>query len=240
MQSRWVTVGLVALATLGLAGLALADVPSDLTSTVSCECQPDPVGGSGAANPDECTLCPGGDGDPVDGTEDIVISVIVRNVLGQPLAGSNVVCTAAAVPAAGDAFAWDNDGTPIGDPIMDPQSATTAVGGTASFVYDQTAIVWNEIAGTGVTLPNLDFLVTAQGPGPGLPVTLQGCNPQLKVISYDMAAGDGLVGLQDFGDFASCWNTLDQRSDFNWSGGVVNLQDFGAFATHWDHKFADN
>jgi hypothetical protein len=228
---------LVVLASLGLASLALADVPSDLTSTVSCYCDADPAGGSGAAVPGtNCTICPSGDGVPSFGTEDVFVNVVVRNVLGQPLAGSTV--TVSSVAVAQDTVVWDDGLIPggAGDPDEDPQTAVSAADGSASFMFDEGGIGFNEVAGTPIAQPDLDFLVTAQGPGPGGPVVLVGCVPQLNMISFDMRGSDCNVGLLDFGDFATCFGAggIDTRCDFNWDT-LVNLVDFGHFATHWAH-----
>jgi hypothetical protein len=122
-------------------------------------------------------------------------------------------------------------------------SATSDALGNANFVLDEGGIEWDEVAGvTTVTLPNLDFTVTAQGPGGGGPVTLQSCTDglkaarSLKMISFDMYGGDILVGLQDLGDFATVYNTVAPRADYDWSGGNVALGDLGAFATHYNHQ----
>lgn len=220
-MQKWVTLGLVAAASLGLAGVSFADVPSSLTSTVVCQCVADPGGGASSQLPYKCTITPSG----TSPSEDVQVNIVVRNVLGAPLAGSTVVVTSVGV--GGATFIWDDGLIPV-EPDEDPQTAVSNGVGVANFVFDEGGVNNTPVP----TLPNLDFSVTASGPGPGGPVALAACAPQLQVVGYDLNAS-GAVNLADFGIFASDFGAGNPRSDFNWSGGGPNLADFGLFAAEF-------
>jgi hypothetical protein len=217
-MSKWVTFGLVAAASLGLAGVSSADVPSSLTSTVLCECHATAGGGASGALPLKCTITPSG----TNPSEDVHVHVTVRNVVGAPLAGSTT--TATSVGLAGAIFVWDNGVSPP-EADEDPQTGLSDAGGNVNFTFDEGGVNNAPVAAS----PNLDFAVTASGPGPGGPVTLAGCSPQLTVVSYDLNA-NGQVNSIDVGIFASDIGFANTRSDFNFSGGAVNSVDVGLFA----------
>ena len=234
------TVGIVCLA----AGLCYADVPSILTSTVEGSFEEGTTYGLDAGRQRLFgTVCPGGAIPPPFPTDMVWISVIVRNVLGQPLVGSPVTVTSRAV-VPGDVILWDPGPPPAWDLVPDdPQTGVTGPGGFILFIRDQAGIDWGVPAGLPVVLPNLDFDVWAAPPGGGVPVFLGGLVNQLSMSSPDKRAPTGVVGLPDFGDFAACFGAnqpiqIDQRCDYDWNG-VTNLIDFGYFAAHWNHKFDD-
>ena len=52
---------------------------------------------------------------------------------------------------------------------------------------------------------------------------------------HPLGAPNGAVGVQDFVQFGQDYNTVQPRSDFNWSGGVVGIQDFVLFGQHYNH-----
>lgn len=220
-MQKWVTLGLVAVASLGLAGVSFADVPSSLTSTVVCQCVADAGGGASSQLPNKCTITPSG----TSPSEDVQVNVTVRNVLGAPLAGSTVVI--ASVGVGGATFIWD-DGVLPAEPDEDPQTGLSNGSGVFNVVFDE-----GGVSNTATpTLPNLDFSVTASGPGPGGPVALAACAPQLQVLSYDLNAS-GQVNLVDFALFGSDFGAGASRSDFNWSGGAPNLVDFALFGAEF-------
>jgi hypothetical protein len=225
---NWVTVGLVAIGSLAIAGAAAADVPSELTSDVGCSCSADAVsGGASQALPLKCTISPSGGtptGGNLDPSDDINVSVVVRNVLSAPLAGSTVVVTSAAF--GGTTAYFDNGASPV-ESDEDPQTAVSALDGSANFVFDEGGVLIP--AGQG-GVANLDFAVTAAGPGPGGPVVLDPCPTDLTVHGYDLdndAGGD--CDLGDFGTFATYFTGGDLRGDFTHTAGV-GLPDFGLFA----------
>lgn len=218
---NWAILGLVAAASLGIAGNSLADVPSSLTSTVGCACTADPGGGASSQLPNKCTLTPSG----TNPSEDINVSVVVRNVLGAPLAGSTVVVSSVGVNGA--VFIFD-DGTIPFQADEDPQTGLSNGSGVFSGTWDEGGV---QMAGA-TTFPNLDFSTTASGPGPGGPVALAACAPQLSVISYDLN-GNGVVDLVDFAIFAGDLASNDDEANFNWNlggGDDVDLVDFALFA----------
>lgn len=222
-MQKWVTLGLVAAASLGLAGISFADVPSSLTSTVGCVCVADAGGGASSQLPNKCTITPSGTAP----SEDIQVNVTVRNVLGAPLAGSTV--TIASVGVGGATFIFDDGVAPI-ETDEDPQTGLSNGVGVFNVVFDEGGVINTAIP----TLPNLDFSITASGPGPGGPVALAACTPQLQIVSYDLN-GTGDVQLLDFAIFGSDFAAQNPRSDFNWSGAgsVVNLLDFALFGAEF-------
>lgn len=223
-MQKWVTLGLVVAAALGMTGSTFADVPSSLTSTVGCSCIADGLGGASGQLPNKCTIAPTGKGP----AEDIKVQVVVKNVLGAPLAGSTVNATAVGV--SGSSFIWDNGIAPP-EVVENPQTGTSDGAGNVTFTFDEGGA---SMAAAPV-MPNLNFTVTAQGPGPGGPVALASCSPQLSVLSFDLNA-DGNVNLTDFAIHASDLGGGALRSDFNWSG-ATNLTDFAQFAAHLGDTF---
>jgi len=210
---KWVTLGLVAVVTLGMAGYSFADVPSSLTSTVACTCVAGPGGAASTQLPYHCTIS------PANGTthaEDIKVSVVVRNVLGSPLAGSTVNATA--TPVGASTFIWN--------PAQNPQSIVSDGSGNANFTFRRGGVA----TGSSPSFPNLDYSITAQGPGAGSPVGLNACSPQLNVKGYDENASGG-VDLVDFALFSSDLGSGGARSDFNWSG-ATDLVDFALFSAN--------
>lgn len=223
-MQKWVTLGLVVAAALGMTASSFADVPSSLTSTVSCTCVADPLGGASTQLPTKCSITPAGK----NPSEDILVQVAVKNVLGAALAGSTVSATAVGV--GGTSFVWDNGVTPA-EPVENPQTGLSDGAGNVTFTFDEGGA---SMAASPV-LPNLNFTVTAQGPGPGGPVALAACAPQLNVLSFDLnLSGD--VNLVDFAIFGGDLGAGNLRSDFNWSGGV-NLVDFALFGAHMGDNF---
>jgi hypothetical protein len=215
---KWVTLGLVAAASLGFASSSSADVPSALTSSVICSCVADGLGGASTqAAANKCTISPRGG----IRSEDLIVAVTVRNVLSAALAGSTVNATAAATGVS--TFIWDNGVNPP-EAVENPQTGVSNGAGQVTFTFDEGGVTNNPTP----TLPNLNFSVTAQGPGPGSAVTLQSCSPQYSIVGYDSDAS-GAVALPDFGTFAGDFGAGNLRSDFNWDGGV-GLPDFGFFA----------
>lgn len=218
---NWVTLGLVAAASLGIAGISLADVPSSLTSTVGCTCTADAGGGASSQLPNKCTITPSGTAP----SEDINVAIVVRNVLGAPLAGSTVTVTSVGV--AGSTFIFDNGAIPV-EPDEDPQTGLSNGVGVFNGLWDEGGVV-----SAVTTFPNLDFSTTASGPGPGGPVALAACAPQLSVVSYDIN-GDGKVDLVDFAIFAGDLASNDDEANFNWNlggGDDVDLVDFALFGS---------
>src|SRR5262245_38744491 len=151
---NWVTLGLVAAASLGLAGVSFADVPSSLTSTVVCECHADPGGGASTQLPTHCTITPSG----TSPSEDVHVHVTVNNVLGAPLAGSTV--NISSVGVNGSTFIWDNGLLPGGDTDEDPQTGLSDALGKVNGTWDEGGVAHPAVT----TFPNLDYTVTATGP----------------------------------------------------------------------------
>lgn len=223
---NWVTLGLVAAVSLGVAGIAAADVPSALTSSVVCRCVADGLGGaSSQAAANKCTISDRGRGP----AEDLRVEIVVRNVLGAGLAGSTVSVTA--TPMGGATFLWD-DGVSPAEAVENPQTAVSDGTGNATFVFDEGGVS-NAAA---PVLPNLDMNITAQGPGPGGPVALVACPTKFSVLGFDENAS-GITDLTDFAIFATDYGAGNARSDFNWDG-PVNLTDFAQFAAHYNTSFA--
>jgi hypothetical protein len=217
----WVTLGLAAVASIGIVGASLADVPSQLTSSVGCTCVADGLGGvSTQTGANKCTISPRGGAK----SEDVKVAVTVRNVLGSVLAGSSVVVTA--VPVGGSTYIWDNGVTPP-EAAENPQTAVSDGFGNANFTFDEGGATNNPAP----TFPNLNFSVTAQGPGPGSAVTLNSCATQYSIVSYDSNAS-GLVDLLDFSTFATDFGAGNLRSDYTFDS-LVDLLDFSAFATNY-------
>jgi hypothetical protein len=212
-MTKWVTFGLVAAASLGLSMVAVADVPSDLTSTVDCYCTAN-AGGVGASSmlPLSCSIAPDG-GDPSD---DIHVDVVVNNILGNPLQNSNVTATAVAI----------NGATAVWCASENPQAQLSALDGSADFVFDNGTV--NLAAGLVQTL---DFDVTAQGPGPGAAVGLADCADPLTVISFDMINLDLVVNIVDFATFGAALAGNTPNGDFDFSG-TVGIIDFAMFGSH--------
>jgi hypothetical protein len=151
----------------------------------------------------------------------------VRNVLSAPLAGSTV--SVASAPFGGATAYFDNGVSPA-ESDEDPQTAVSALDGSANFVFDEGGVLIP--AGQG-GLANLDFSVTATGPGPGGPVALDPCPADLTVHAYDLdndAGGD--CDLADFGNFAAYFLAGDLRADYTHTAGV-GLPDFGLFAQNF-------
>lgn len=222
-MQKWVTLGLVAVATLAVAGSTFADVPSSLTSTVACSCTADPLGGASTqTGAGKCTIGPAG----AKFTEDLKCNCVIRNVLGAPLASSTVKAIATAVNGAG--YEWDPS---FGSPNEGTQTLTSDGSGNANFVFQHGGV---SVAASPV-LPDLNFVVTAQGPGAGGPVSLASCSPQLSVIGYDavFTPSPGTVDLFDFAQFGIDLGAGNLRSDFTWSG-VVDLFDFAAFGGNFN------
>jgi hypothetical protein len=230
MMRNWVTIGLVAIGSLMAVGAAFADVPSSLTSDVTCYCTADPAsGGASLALPNKCTISSSGGAGGTDPSDDLHVDVIVRNVLSQPLVGSTV--TAQAVAFGGTVAVWD-DGVspPITDTPENPQTGVSGALGDVAFVFDEGGL---SIPLGGGAAANMDLTVNAQGPGPGLPVLLENCTPDLTVHAFDLDADAGCdVDLIDFGFFGSYFVGGDTRADFNHVGGVT-LADFGLFAANF-------
>lgn len=229
---NWVTIGLVAIGSLAVAGAAVADVPSSLTSDVVCSCSADVAsGGASGALPLNCTISPSGGFGGTDPSDNINVAVIVRNVLSVPLAGSSVVVASA--PIGGAVFAFD-DGVAPPEADEDPQTAVSALDGSANFVFDEGGVV------TAAGAANLDFSVTASGPGPGGPVVLDDCDPDLYVLGYNLDAldaevpPDNDVDVVDFAIFASLFGLGPNRGDFNHSGGLTGVVDFALFAANFN------
>src|SRR5262249_22619418 len=163
---------------------------SSLTSSVTCRCVADGLGGaSSQAAANKCTIADEGRGP----AEDLRAEMVVRNVLGAALAGSTVNVTATVIGASTEV--WDNGINPP-EPVENPQTGLSAADGSANFVFDEGGIT----NGATPTLPNLDMNVTASGPGPGGAVTLNPCPTKFSVIAYDENA-DGSTDLTDFAIF---------------------------------------
>lgn len=195
-------------------------------STVNCRCAADPAsGGASTMLPLKCTISPSGGAGGTDPSDDILVIVFVSDAIGAPLPGSTVVVSHAAIGAT--VFIWDPGAPPIGDTDEDPQTAITNAIGQAIFKYDEGGA---RSPGCLGGMPNLDFTVTAQGPGPGGPVVLPNCVPDLTVHAYDLDA-DCDVDVVDFAIFASCFG-VGVRGDFN-HDGVANVIDFALFAANF-------
>lgn len=209
-MKKWVTFGLVAAASLGLTTAAVADVPSELTSTVDCYC----TGTASSMLPLHCTVSPDG-GTPGD---QVHVDVVVNNILGNPLQNSNVTATAVAV----------NGGAAVWCAGENPQAQLSALDGSADFVFDNGTV---NLPGV-VEIETLDFDVTANGPGPGGAVALNDCADQLRVISFDIDGLDLDVDIVDFAQFGATLGTVNARTDFNHSGGLTDIVDFAMFGAH--------
>jgi hypothetical protein len=222
---NWVIFGLVAVASVGVAGLSYADVPSALTSSVICRCVADGLGGASTqAAANKCTIADEGTGP----AEDLRVEITVRNVLGADLAGSTVSCTATAM--GGVTLIWD-DGVNPPQAVENPQTAVSDGLGHATFVFDEGGVLNAAVP----VLPNLDMAVTATGPGPGGAVSLIPCPVKFSVVGFDGNA-DGSTNLTDFAIFATDYGAGNARSDYNWDG-PVNLTDFAQFAAHYLKSF---
>jgi hypothetical protein len=226
-MQRFLIVGLMALATLGLAGLSIADVPNESNSTVACECIADAGTGIGSGKDEahECNICPGGD----KFTEDIWVHVIVRNHQNQPLTGSTVTVTAVALN--GETLSWDDGVSPV-EADEDPQVMLSAGDGSADFMYDEGGVDQLE---PNTTFPNVDFNVLMSGPGPGS--ASKTCDTQFEVTGFDHDIS-GIVDLPDLAVFGvQGWAAQDLECDYNHSDGAVpvDLIDFAMFAQSWGH-----
>lgn len=115
----------------------------------------------------KCTISPSGGGPNPAGffapSDDVRVDVVVVDLTGSPVAGSTVLCSSTAI--GGAVVAWDN-GPPDDE---DPQTGVSNAAGAVAFIYDEGGV---SIPAGGGGVPNLDFTVTAQGPGPGGPVVL--------------------------------------------------------------------
>lgn len=216
---NWVILGLVAVVTLSVAGMSSADVPSALTSSVICRCVA--TGGLGASTQEAANKCSVSN-EAVGPAENLRVEVTVRNVLGAVLAGSTVIATAA--PMGGASYGFCSG--------QNPQTAISDGSGNATFVINKLGA---SLVATP-TQPDLDYAVTAQGPGPGSAVTLVACPTKFSVIAFDENA-DLTTNLTDFAIFGTDFGAGNPRSDFNWDG-VVNLTDFAIFGAHFGHSCA--
>ena len=193
-----------------------------ITSSTECFLRADATGGiSSQMAANKGTISPSGRGP----SEDIHLRVTIRNVLGAPLAGATVVATATAT--SGAVFRWDDGSLPPGDTAENPQTAVTDASGVVELIYDEGGVMLQP----SPSLPNLDFAVTSQGPGPGGPVALAGCATRFSLLSFDLNA-DGRVDLTDFAIFSTDYVAGNPRSDFTWADGV-NLADLAAFTAHY-------
>lgn len=221
-MKKWVTFGLVAMASLALTSLAVADVPDGATSTVDCYCTGHAGGGASGTLPYNCTIGPAG----TSPSDVIHVDVVVNNILGNPLQNSNVTANAVAI----------NSATAVWCSGENPQSQLSALDGSADFVFSKGTV--NPVDPTPGTLTEtLDFDVSAMGPGAGGPVGLAACDPALVVISYDLVNLDLSVGLPDFAKFAADFASDDVEADFNHDRASnpdeVGLADFALFASHF-------
>jgi hypothetical protein len=224
---KWVTFGLVAVGSLALAAVSSADVPSELTSTVTCYCTALAAGGASQSLPDNCTISPDGGNDG----DEIHVDVHVRNILGQDLQNSTVTVVTALQNGAAEM--WCDSNTQVG---------LSDAGGLANFVYYEGSVI--PASPTPVPLtPTLDFDVDAVGPGAGGAVALEPCENSLTVISPEVSAGDLnlLVSSVDFTDFGDIFNNVgvlgdDHRGDLDHDraggGDVVDGVDFTIYASH--------
>jgi hypothetical protein len=167
------------LAVLSLAAVASAGIPSASTSTVEA------VGtGTPSCNPGEAVVCPAGD------LGQVVVTVTVRNIYGDPLPGQLVNCYA--VPVSGT-FCFC--------PGQDPQSSTTDVNGQAFFYYaffgGCGTLQWG--ADSGGIVFNPSNIITIASPD---------------------INGDCVVNLADFGQFAVNFLTVNPCEDYDCSGLV--------------------
>src|SRR5262249_22787688 len=158
-------------------------------------------------------------------SDDIHVLVTVRNVLGQGLAGANVV--AAATPIGSATFRWDDGSLPPGDTPENPQTGVSDGLGHVEVIYNEGG---GALPPTPL-MPDLDFTVTTQGPGPGGPVQIPGCPTPFSIIGVDLNA-DGRVNLTDFAIFGTDYGAGNPRSDFNWDSRV-NLTNFAMFSAHY-------
>lgn len=207
--------------------LARAGDPPFYVADIDCHCVADAASsGASLALPFNCTISPSGGAGGTDPSEDVRVDVIIRNVLYAPIAGATVVVTP--VPFGGVVMRWDDGSSPAGDTDERNETGITAADGSVEFLFDEGVVAIPSGLGG---LPNLDFQLTAQGPGPGGPVVLPPCPVDLTVHGYDQDA-DGDVDLRDFGTFATRFRTGDLRADFTHTTGV-GLADFGLFAANY-------
>lgn len=225
------TVFLAGVAALACGASESAAQPDPAMSLVRCFCEPDPTdGGASGLLPDRCTITPsgGGPGLPpaVNRSEDIIVSVLVRDAFGAPLAGIPV--TAMPVALAGAIFRFDDGLVPggPGDPFEGSQTVVTGLSGSADFLFDEGGVDLSAVVGFPV--PTLTMSIIAAG------VPLVPCPTPLMVTSYDMN-GTTNVGLADFGLFAACWPPpVDERCNFDFTGPVgAALPDFGLFVANF-------
>ena len=176
-------------------GAAYAGIPSASTSTV------DAVGeGTPDCNPGTAVVCPASDMGWVK------VTVVVRNIYGDPLPGKTVTCYANLV--SGGPFCYC--------PGEDPQVGVTDVNGEVIFYY-------HDFGGCGELNWYADCESVVLGP-----------SGTIYIASPDND-GNCVVNLIDFGNFATAFTTTDPCSDYN-CDGVVNLIDFGIFASHFTHS----
>jgi hypothetical protein len=232
-MGKWVTLSLVAAASLGLVSSAVATVPNAGLSRVSCGCVADPAGGASTMLPYKCTISPSGGSGTWINNEDIITVVDVRNALNSGLDGSSVVVTATDIPTS--VSIWDPGPPVFGDIAEQPQTGLTSGGGFFTAKHDEGGINHNQ--GGGVNYPNLDMTVTAEPVGGGTPVALNGCDvltDQLSVTSYDLNA-DCKVDLLDLVTFGGQYGggVVPRIADFNWSGGPPDLLDLILFGKNY-------
>jgi hypothetical protein len=175
-------------------GAASAGIPSASTSTLVAEGENTP-----ACNPNVAVVCPASDMGWVK------ITVVVRNIYGDPLPGKTVTINAS--PIAPDIFCFC--------PGEDPQLGVTDGAGTVIFYY-------HDFGGCG----NLEWYATCDG-------VVLGPSNTIYIASPDNNA-DCQVTLVDFGYFALCYLTTDPCCDYN-CDGIVDLIDFGTFSLHYQH-----
>ncbi len=164
---------------LSFAVSASASVPSASTSTVECE-----VRGPSSCVPNSAVVCPASDIDSIH------VTVTVRNVYGDPLAGKTVDCYA--IEVSGD-FCWC--------PGESLQTDVTDANGQAFFDF-------TDFGGCG----NVQFGATCEG------VVFNPCT-QIFVASPDID-GDCEVDLADFAMFAGLYLTTDPCADYDCNGSV--------------------
>jgi hypothetical protein len=164
---------------LSFAVYASASVPSASTSTVECQ-----VMGASLCVPNSAVVCPASDMDYIH------VTVTVRNVYGDPLAGKTVDCYAIEVSGT---FCWC--------PGESLQTDVTDVNGQAFFDF-------TDFGGCGY----VQFGATSEG------VVFNPCTA-IFIASPDIN-GDCTVSLSDFTLFASSYLTTDPCCDYDCSGQV--------------------
>jgi hypothetical protein len=187
--SKMRVIGLIGLMVLLVAGAAMAGVPSASTSTVERAGQ-----GTPACNPDRAIVCPAGDAGSV------LVTVTVRNVYGDPLAGKTVNCQAVVVSGA---FCFC--------PGETPQTGVTDINGQVFFTF-------NNFGGCGTLRFGADCDGVVFIP-----------SSTIYVASPDNNA-DCVVNLVDLANFGSNYGSAAPCYDYNCDGVVnlVDLSVFGS------------